>query len=198
MIRKIIISALLLMLSSQAHSAVLYDESMSGDLGVIPGAAFALALGSNQVLGSWPGTPPADSDIFNVSLTAGLKIDSISVSYDSLANGEQITTSLRFASANLFDDNFHDYTSGSGHSASFMDTTPAETGALDTTLAGSLWEFALNAGTLFSATSWSVDIVTSQNVTAPPPSAVPVPAALWLFASALIGMVGFGKRRKNS
>jgi hypothetical protein len=29
-----------------------------------------------------------------------------------------------------------------------------------------------------------------------PPSAVPVPAAIWLFGTALIGLVGFGKRRK--
>jgi len=28
------------------------------------------------------------------------------------------------------------------------------------------------------------------------PSAVPVPAAIWLFGTALIGLVGFGKRRK--
>jgi hypothetical protein len=28
------------------------------------------------------------------------------------------------------------------------------------------------------------------------PSAVPVPAAVWLFGTALIGLVGFGKRRK--
>ncbi|MFC1560704.1 VPLPA-CTERM sorting domain-containing protein [Pseudomonadota bacterium] len=29
-----------------------------------------------------------------------------------------------------------------------------------------------------------------------PPSAVPVPAAVWLFGTALIGLVGFSKRRK--
>jgi hypothetical protein len=34
--------------------------------------------------------------------------------------------------------------------------------------------------------------------TAPPPSAVPVPAAVWLFGTALIGLVGFGKRRKTA
>jgi len=28
-----------------------------------------------------------------------------------------------------------------------------------------------------------------------PPSAVPVPAAIWLFGTALIGLVGFGKRK---
>jgi len=31
----------------------------------------------------------------------------------------------------------------------------------------------------------------------PPPSAVPVPAAVWLFGSAFVGLIGFGKRGKN-
>jgi len=30
-----------------------------------------------------------------------------------------------------------------------------------------------------------------------PPSAVPVPAAVWLFGSAFVGLIGFGKRGKN-
>ncbi|MCH6566526.1 MAG: VPLPA-CTERM sorting domain-containing protein [Proteobacteria bacterium] len=30
------------------------------------------------------------------------------------------------------------------------------------------------------------------------PSLIPVPAAVWLFGTALIGLVGFGKRRKAS
>jgi hypothetical protein len=30
------------------------------------------------------------------------------------------------------------------------------------------------------------------------PSAVPVPAAIWLFGSALVGLIGFGKRRKTA
>jgi hypothetical protein len=29
-------------------------------------------------------------------------------------------------------------------------------------------------------------------------SAVPVPAAFWLFGSALVGLAGFGKRRKTA
>ena len=36
----------------------------------------------------------------------------------------------------------------------------------------------------------------SFNLITPLVSAVPVPAALWLFGTALIGLVGFGKRRK--
>ena len=33
-------------------------------------------------------------------------------------------------------------------------------------------------------------------ITVIPPSAIPVPATVWLFGTALIGLVGFGKRRK--
>ncbi len=36
----------------------------------------------------------------------------------------------------------------------------------------------------------------SFDVSAVPVSAVPVPAAVWLFGTALIGLIGFGKRRK--
>ena len=35
-----------------------------------------------------------------------------------------------------------------------------------------------------------------QFLTASPPSPVPIPAAVWLFGTALIGLVGFSKRRK--
>jgi hypothetical protein len=42
------------------------------------------------------------------------------------------------------------------------------------------------------------NLVINPSVVPPPlpPSAVPVPAAVWLFGTALIGLVGFGKRRK--
>jgi hypothetical protein len=41
-----------------------------------------------------------------------------------------------------------------------------------------------NAGSMLTASNWS------------PVSAVPVPAAIWLFGTALIGLVGFSKRSK--
>jgi hypothetical protein len=39
------------------------------------------------------------------------------------------------------------------------------------------------------------NIIYQSGVSAGPPSAVPVPAAVWLFGTALIGLVGFGKRK---
>jgi hypothetical protein len=41
--------------------------------------------------------------------------------------------------------------------------------------------------------SWAFDILNVESAVIP---AVPVPAAVWLFGTALIGLVGFGKRRK--
>ena len=53
----------------------------------------------------------------------------------------------------------------------------------------------------FNGTSWSLYVDPDRNplnftLYDKAPSAVPVPAAVWLFGTALIGLVGFGKRRK--
>ena len=42
------------------------------------------------------------------------------------------------------------------------------------------------------------NLVINPSVVPSPPSAVPVPAAVWLFGTALIGLIGFGKRRKTA
>ena len=47
-----------------------------------------------------------------------------------------------------------------------------------------------------TSTTNSPDIDAFQGNYMAPVSAVPVPAAVWLFGTALIGLVGFGKRRK--
>jgi hypothetical protein len=40
------------------------------------------------------------------------------------------------------------------------------------------------------------NLVINPSVVPSPPSAVPIPATVWLFGTALIGLIGFGKRRK--
>jgi hypothetical protein len=45
-------------------------------------------------------------------------------------------------------------------------------------------------------TAIQIDDIRTNGFPPPPPSAVPVPAAVWLFGTTLIGLVGFGKRRK--
>ena len=49
------------------------------------------------------------------------------------------------------------------------------------------------AGNLTANRAWSIDDLSVTPGSIPP---VPVPAAVWLFGTALIGLVGFSKRRK--
>jgi len=52
---------------------------------------------------------------------------------------------------------------------------------------------AYNGSSLLARTDMS--IIVGTGATVPP---VPVPAAIWLFGTAMIGLVGFGKRRKTA
>lgn len=69
--------------------------------------------------------------------------------------------------------------------------------------------FGITSDTAFTSLSWGsgftselfrVDDFSFVNGDASPspPSAVPVPAAIWLFGTGLLGLVGFSKRRKAS
>ena len=84
-------------------------------------------------------------------------------------------TSLSFTS--LFDPTARPDFSASGGAITFgffrANSTPGASG------------YSIDAG----IDNWSVTLHTA--------SAVPVPAAVWLFATALVGLVGFGKRRKS-
>jgi hypothetical protein len=48
----------------------------------------------------------------------------------------------------------------------------------------------------FTLTGASAELVINYDTQPMPPSAVPIPAAIWLFGTALIGLVGLSKRRK--
>jgi len=73
--------------------------------------------------------------------------------------------------------------------------------AVDGVFSGS-YSMSVLAGDIIGWGVFSTDsccgsnILTISDFTAPAPSAIPVPAAVWLFGTALIGLVGFGKRRK--
>lgn len=177
-----------------ASAIVIYDEGASGDLSPVAQSLGNLVLGTNDVMGTWPGTPPSDTDRFDVTLPAGLEIVSIAVTY-SIVNGETLNVGL-FTTGNLFDDGFPGAVSGPSTSVSavFQDTTGPDTGPLDTTLAGSVWDFTLTGSTIFAATPWTATIVTQQGQGGPD---IPEPTTLALFGVGLAGFAVLRRRRRS-
>ncbi|MCP4982163.1 MAG: VPLPA-CTERM sorting domain-containing protein [Gammaproteobacteria bacterium] len=178
-----------------ASAAVIYDESVSGDLDAIGSTNVNLGLGVNEILGSIPGTPPANTDRIKFTQVPNLIVDSIVLSFtspfDPLNLGTQFNLALFNDQANLFDDNFNIASSGVPISASFFDSFGPETGPLTTIAYGAVWDFQISPGTVYPFQDWKLTINTSGGI-----GEVPLPAAVWLFGAALIGLVGFSKRRK--
>lgn len=203
MIRHRILAASLgiLTLCSSATAAVIYDESGSGDLDASATDLGSLSLGSNEIVGSWPVSPPSDSDRFSVTLATGLQIDSINLSYDLLRSGEILSTSLG-TNGDLYDDSFLPViefsTAGysEGTSVVFIDSLgrETETGALDTTLAGSIWDFTLTGSVILAAKSWTVSIETSEFDGSE--GSVPGPASLPLMIFGLAGLSWLRQRQE--
>ena len=176
-------------------AAVIYDESVSGDLDAIGSTNVNLGLGVNEILGQIPGTPPADSDRIKFTQVPNLIVDSIVLSFtsqfDPLNLGTQFNLALFNDQANLFDDNFNTATSGVPISASFFDSFGPETGPLTTIAYGAVWDFQIAPGTVFPFQDWKLTINTSEGI-----GEVPLPAAVWLFGTAFLGLIGFSRRRK--
>ena len=188
-------TALLVSSMGTASAAVIYDEAVSGDLDAIGSTNVNLGLGVNEILGTIPGTPPADSDRIKFTQVPNLIVDSIVLSFtsafDPLQLGTVFNLDLHNNQANLFDDNFLNASSGADISASFFDSFGPETGPLTTTFFGAIWDFQISPGTVYPFQDWKLTINTSGSI-----PAVPVPAAFWLFGTALVGFIGISRRRK--
>lgn len=179
----VLVAVLWLGTASAGWAVTHHDESVDGDLGPAP-PSFDLVTGENLVLGTLPGTPASDtSDPFTVVLSPGLEIVSISLSYRALQNGEELNLGLLF-NGSLADDGFPGTTGfgSTGVSATFQDTVPPITGALDPTLALSQWRFDVNSGVLFGALAWTASI---QTVFVPEPSRA-------LAVAVALGALGLG------
>jgi hypothetical protein len=183
------ITAATLILSAGTVSAatVICDESVSGDLDAIGSTNVNLVVGVNEILGSIPGTPPADSDRVKFTQVPNLIVESVVLSFTSAfdpANiGTEFNLDLHNDQANLFDENFNTASSGASISASFEDTFGPETGMLITDTFGAIWGFQISPGTVYPFQDWKLTITNSEV------SQVPLPAAAWLFISALGGLV---------
>ena len=68
----------------------------------------------------------------------------------------------------------------------------------DDVLDGSILFHALFTESIFGPHESILSAILTVNGTyCAPPSAVPVPGAVWLFGSALAGLIGFGRRRRE-
>jgi len=190
------LAAFLVWSMGTASAAVIYDELVSGDLDAIGSTNVNLVLGVNEILGSIPGTPPEDADRIKFTQVPNLVVDSIVLTFtspfDPVGLGTQFSLDLHNDQANLFDDNFNTATSGAPISASFFDSFGPETGPLATAVFGAIWDFQISPGTVYPFQDWKLTINTSQGSV----GVVPVPAAVWLFGSALLGLAGI--RRKTT
>jgi hypothetical protein len=201
MILRIVNTFLLsLLLSTNAIGAPLsYDELIGGDLN---GQLLNLDTGTNTIAGSWtlewPSTQDYDPFFFNVP-------------------NDTIVTSVNL----IFNTSGLTFTDGYGLSTNyiFLDSTPqrisnlallipifsspqqlpaddlplvegtyrlVQTGAFNV-LGTPTESLAIGDGGTIPYT-WTFNVESL--------STVPIPAAVWLFSTALIGLVGFGKRRK--
>lgn len=71
-------------------------------------------------------------------------------------------------------------------------TWVADTGASETTSGSNIWLVSFGD----SGTSLEVDVTREGTITTPA-TVVPVPAAVWLFGSGLLGLVGVARRRRH-
>ena len=197
----ILTSLALLGLSVTSANAALvnYDESVSGDLsqdGASP--TFTLDMvGANTWQGttSWNAPVSLDHDRFQISIDPSLQVINYSVTWSNLiSNPASSSTTFR---ANLGDTpttalqfNRVDVVSG-------LISQPGPPASLPITLPS----LFLNIGPAFCSGDMcdvgaQVDYLILIETAFVNP--VPLPAAVWLFGSALIGLVGFSKRRKTA
>ena len=171
----------------EGYAATLYDETVSGDFPGVPGApAGTVALGDNLVIGTLL-NDEADLgiDVFLVDVPTGLVVNSVLVStLDTTGFDNSFNIFLSDPASNIVG-SLNVNTSGLLAGDDLLQNTVfGFTGPLT---AGT-WEFDLRGfGESFGANEYSFNLVAS---------AVPIPAAVWLFGSGLLGLVGMARRKK--
>ena len=90
-------------------------------------------------------------------------------------------------------DSFTNFQISDESSLSFSNT---QLPSVETLLDGSFGEAFMSLSGILPGTSQQFNIYGRGTITAYEVSAVPAPAAIWLFSTALIGLVGFSRRKK--
>jgi len=191
-----------LLLASQSYAAIVYDESINGD---IANPIINLQTGSNEIVGTFSMRIDEangigftrDSDFFRLGLAQGLTLDSYALSLDSINIIE--SGNIRTLTARLFDDgvqlsspliytNFNPITLP----ADLVNSTNLNIGE------GTSGLFGVRVNGYGSTSGQDALGHIEYNYTATAivsGSAVPIPATAWLFLSALGGLVGLRAKR---
>ena len=169
---------------SSVHALLVYDESLDGDLPGLNTAipVFAVDVGSNELFGEL-GLYPDTADSFVIDFRGGFRLDSILLTrFPVPTNGYALGFNILYAGsvqhlsvgpAHLGIDILPllMLTTGSGYSL------PLENDIIGIALLQTL-----------SRDAYGFDFVVSQ---------VPMPPALWLFLSGILGLICVGSRRNT-
>lgn len=181
-----LVASVSLLVGPIGHAAVVYDESVAGDLssdGLNP-TVISLDNGSNQLIGSVIAAP-GDRDFFTITIGTNQTLEAIILeNFDSTENqsffavqaGPQVT-SITDASV-LLGNSLIGAAAGRQQGDDVLDDLDAAP------FGGTGFTGPLGAGTYtfwFQETAAAVDYAFDLQV-------VPIPAAVWLFASALFSL----------
>lgn len=194
---KIIAALIVLFVPIASYSATL---EVNGE-GQLTGATGVNVDGSNWDVvfsdGAWdfsdgtglPASTKAEADLFSQALLDQVLLDSTLGLFDSdpeTTNGCENLNSCQFHTPYLVD-SVNTYFSlafnqrAGGVQDDFVRDIPGILGL---------------TGDFGDVTARVLGVWTPSSSTTPLPSAVPVPAAVWLFGTALVGLIGFSRRRK--
>ena len=206
---KNIIGVMLCLVTLNANSAVItYDEGIDGDLSDVyyaPTNVGTAGSGLNTITGTTTvtvGTPfsSANMDSFIFTVPTGYQISSFTVDHN-----DQTVDAVN-AGYYLMQDATYEYRNGAYHLQTGIRLTDVYIGTLYPTnpidvlaLTGGLplmaGTYAIEAHNMSfnNIEDSSIDYTWSVEV-----SPVPIPSAVWLFGSGLIGLIGLARRKANA
>lgn len=179
-IKTIVLVISTLILSTSTNAAVVYDENFDGDINF---NEFNFDFGSNTIAGVTSFVPGSyfDLDTFTFRIFEGAQISSFMV--DFISSDSMISTNnFNLLNPGGFSTVLFDFTIGA-NSGSQIDLLALAGGALDPGMY-SIEQIVNGSG--------SINYTYSAEV-----NAVPIPAAVWLFASGLIGLAGIARKREG-